>query len=71
MLKHRAISQNQVKDALSWRSNMLITLQTQMTHLEFIKEFYDQDKDFAHIWQQCKLHPIEEFYIHKGYFFKN
>ncbi|XP_041011433.1 uncharacterized protein LOC121255221 [Juglans microcarpa x Juglans regia] len=58
-------------DALSRRASALITMKTEITGFEQLKEMDPEDEDFAEIWKQCTLgHPQADFHIQEGYLFR-
>ncbi|KAH7565398.1 hypothetical protein JRO89_XS09G0201500 [Xanthoceras sorbifolium] len=62
--------QNRVADALSRRAALLITLKSEITTFESLKELYVTDEDFKQVLEKCRLkHAAGDFHIHDGYLF--
>ncbi|GJY18824.1 putative transcription factor MYB-related family protein [Tanacetum coccineum] len=51
-IKHKAGALNKVADVLSRRHMLLLIMQVQVVGFEKFKELYNDDSDFATIWQQ-------------------
>lgn len=62
---------NKVTDALSWRHELLITLQIEITNFDSLPELYATDEDFLIVRTQCNNHELGNvFHIQEGYLFK-
>lgn len=70
VLYHKSSTTNQVADALSRKSELLLTLQVELQRFESLKDQYATDKEFSTIWEMCNLkEPVRPFHISKGYLF--
>jgi hypothetical protein len=71
VLKHKSGKQNKVADALSRRSALLVTLQSEITSLDHLRALYAKDEDFKEDWKKCMLmQPNADFHIQEGYLFQ-
>ncbi|PKU67703.1 RNA-directed DNA polymerase [Dendrobium catenatum] len=71
VLQHKAGKVNRVADALSRRAAMLISLQTEITGLQEMKNFYETDEDFSVFWRQCMDGiPNSDYSLRHGFLFK-
>jgi len=59
-----------VAEALSRRHTMLNVLDTKYLSFDHIKEIYQDDLDFSHIYQECSKGGYKDFFIHDGFLFK-
>ncbi|XP_072971838.1 uncharacterized protein, partial [Typha angustifolia] len=72
-LRHKAGVSNRVADALSRRSNLLVTMSIQVVGIESIKGQYSDDPYFGPILQSCQENGIDstsDFLLHEGYLFR-
>ncbi|XP_040994264.1 uncharacterized protein LOC121240799 [Juglans microcarpa x Juglans regia] len=71
VLKYKSGQHNKVADALSRRGELLLTLRTEITGFEQLKDLYVEDEDFAEAWRRCKLkQPAIDFHIQDEYLFR-
>lgn len=72
MLKHKSGRNNQVADALNSHRRVLflISMTTQFSGFDEIKELYVDDKDFGEIWELCQNGRYDNFYFHNDFLFK-
>jgi hypothetical protein len=63
-------NENIVADALSRRYVLLHTMNTRLLGFEYVKELYDNDSDFAEIYNACGHSAFGKFYFMDGYLFK-
>jgi len=69
-LKHKAGRLNWAADALSQRALLLVTLQTEITGFNYLKELYVGDEDFQDIWAKCQAGlSVDRLHIQEGYLF--
>lgn len=71
MLKHKSGRNNQVADALNSRRRVLflISMTTQFSGFDEIKELYVDEKDFGEIWELCQNGRYDNFYFHNDFLF--
>ena len=70
VIKYKQGKENIVADALSRRHVLLHTKNTRLLGFEYVKELYDNDSDFAEIYNACGLSASGKFYLMDGYLFK-
>lgn len=71
VFKHRASNFNCAADSLSRRASLLVTLQTEITAFDFLKDQYANDDDFGDLWSRSLQHdPTRDFHIQQGFLFK-
>ena len=64
MIRYKSRVDNKISNALSRRVSLLISLQSEIIEFEFLKELYEEDEDFAEIWEKCSSrHPTRDFNI--------
>jgi len=75
-LWHKSRKSNQVADALSCRTTLLITMSMEVTDFASVKDQYERDKDFKRAWAYAKSPIIDsgnlfdEYFLQDGYLFK-
>jgi len=71
VLKHKSGKQNKVADALSRRSALLVTLESEITSLEHLRALYAEDEDFKEDWEKCMtMQPNADYHVQEGYLFR-
>lgn len=70
IIKHKAMPQNQVVDALSRRYTLLSTMRASVVGFEVLKDLYNDDPFFGAIWEGCPRGPSKQFFLQDGFLFK-
>src|SRR4051812_46041230 len=72
IVKYKKGKENVVADALSCKNtNLLTQLEVNVLGLDDIKSLYASDPFFGPIFAQCSIDKgIDDFYLHKGFLFK-
>jgi len=70
VIKYKQGKENIVADGLSRRYVLLHTMNTRLLGFEYMKELYDNDSDFAGIYNACGHSSSSKFYLMDGYLFK-
>jgi hypothetical protein len=70
IIKYKQGKENIVADALSRRYVLLHTMNTRLLGFEYVKELYDNDSDFAEIYNACGHSTFGKFYLIDGYLLK-
>jgi len=70
VIKYKQGEENIVADALSRRYVLLHTMNTTLLGFKYVKELYDNDSDFAEIYNACGQSTFGKFYLMDGYLFK-
>jgi len=70
IIKNKQGKENIVADALSRRFVLLHTMNTRLPGFEYVKELYDNDSDFAEIYNARGHSAFGKFYLMDGYLFK-
>eukprot|EP01018_Ginkgo_biloba_P033818 Gb_38123 [translate_table: standard] len=75
-LRHNSGKSNQVADALSHRTTLLITMSTEVTDFASVKDQYEAEEDIRQAWSYAKS-PLtdsgdlfDEYFLQDGYLFK-
>jgi len=71
VIKHKKGKSNVVADALSCRYALFTSLETKLIGFEHIKELYEHDSDFSHIYHSYALAAQNYFFRHNGYLLKD
>ena len=71
MIKHKQGKSNVVADALSRRYALFSSLETKFIGFEHIKELYEHDSDFSHIYHSCALAAHNGYFRQNGYLLKD
>ena len=69
VIKYKQGKENIVVDALSHRYVLLHTMNTRLLGFEYVKELYDNDFDFAEIYNACGHSAFGKFYLMDDYLF--
>jgi len=70
VIKYKQGKENIVADALLRWYVLLHTMNTRLLGFEYVKELYDNDSDFAEIYNACGHSAFGKFYLMDGYLFK-
>ena len=64
---------NRVADALSHRACLLTSFDPELLGMDQIKELYEGDKDFGHVWvKHARSQPLgDDYLMQDGYLLKN
>jgi hypothetical protein len=68
VIKYKQGKENIVADALSRRYVLLHTM-NRLLGFEYVKELYDNDSDFAEIYNACGHLAFGKYYLMDGYLF--
>ena len=71
VLKYKKGKENVVADALSRKALILNVCDSKFFGLEFIKDLYSKDSDFATIWQASEFEPFQKYFRKNGFLFKD
>lgn len=67
---HKIGPTNQIANALSRQSKVLMTLAVGLQDFEYLKEQYAIDPDYSIIWIACQnKEPVSAFHIAEGFLF--
>ncbi|KAL5719094.1 hypothetical protein ACHQM5_011919 [Ranunculus cassubicifolius] len=71
-VKHKSGKLNQVADALSRRTHLLVTIRNESFAFDYLKDLYCDDEDFKTMWAKCTSlsKGTDDFLIHDGFLFK-
>ena len=70
VIKYKQDKENIVANALSCKYVLLHTINTRLLGFEYVKELYDNDSDFAKIYNACGHSAFGKFYLMDDYLFK-
>ncbi|XP_073153029.1 uncharacterized protein [Henckelia pumila] len=70
VINYKQGKENVVADELSRRYVLLKTLDSKLLGFEHVKGLYASDDDFSEIFASCMRGPMDRFYMHDGYLFK-
>jgi len=70
VIKYKQEKENIVADALLRMYVLLSTLDARFLGFEHIKELYNDDSDFANVYNACETSASGKFYKLEGYLFK-
>ena len=56
-------NKNQVPDALSRQTELLMTLKIELQGFDYLKEQYVNDFDFVETWEKCTIHELTGRFI--------
>ncbi|GJU49514.1 putative reverse transcriptase domain-containing protein, partial [Tanacetum coccineum] len=70
VIKHKTDVSNRVSDALSRRSNLLVSMQVDVPGLDVIREQLTLDPYFSNVLQRVQSGQKPDFNIHDGFLFK-
>ena len=71
VIKHKKGKSNVVTDVLSRRYALFTSLETKLIGFEHIKELYEHDSNFSHIYHSCALDVQNDFFRHNEYLLKD
>lgn len=67
VIKHKKGRSNVVADALSRRYAPFTSLETKFIGFEHIKELYEHDPEFCHIYHSCARAAQDGYFRHNGH----
>ncbi|KAF7832987.1 Transposon Ty3-G Gag-Pol polyprotein [Senna tora] len=70
VIQYKQGKENVVADALSRRFALISTLSAKFLGFEHLKELYMNDPDFGNVFGECENRPVDKFYRHDGYLFR-
>lgn len=70
VLQTRDGKMNKGVDALSRCYLLLNPLHATVVRFEVLKENYVDNEDFREIFEQCRIHPMDEYYVMDGFLVK-
>ena len=70
VIKYKQGKENIVADTLSPKYVLLHTLNTRLLGFKYVKELYENDSNFAEIYNACGHSASGKFYLMDGYLFK-
>ncbi|RVW13085.1 Transposon Ty3-I Gag-Pol polyprotein [Vitis vinifera] len=70
VIKYKQVKENIVADALSRRYVVVSTLNAKLLGIQYVKELYANDDDFASVYGACEKTTFGKFYRLDGYLFK-
>ena len=64
LIVHKSGITNRVADALSRRACLLTSFEAELPGMDQIKELYEGDKDFGHVWvKHARSQPLGDDYL--------
>ncbi|KAL5716043.1 hypothetical protein ACHQM5_017782 [Ranunculus cassubicifolius] len=71
-IKHKSGKLNKVADALSRRDALLVTIRSDISAFDYLKDLFVDDADLSEMWSKCSSQQTgtNDFLIHDGFLFK-
>lgn len=71
VFKDKSSAKNEVDDVLSRRYTLITLMHVKVVGFEVVKEFYEKDIEFSHIWSACSKGKYGDFFLQDEFLFKN
>ena len=71
VIRYKEGKDNAVADALSRWYTLITTLDAKLLGFAYIKDLYALDEDFGSVYNACLDRPLDKFYIHDGFLFRD